>query len=128
MPTLFGSIAIVFALLLTLVAAVRVFSEKDRSSFVLQPTLTALFGALLLLSATSAISADRLNDMSFIVSFFWVGFASPALSIPSQFAQAANIFPNSCLLSARVYAWLTVCARATIWVGNRTHGRGFRWI
>ena len=59
---------------------------------------------------------------------FGVGFAPPALSIFDQSAQAANIVPNCCLLSARLYAWLTVCARATIWVGNRTHGRGFRWI
>lgn len=77
LPTLLGSVAIVLALLLSLVGASRFCFGGARKTFVWQPTLAALLGAFALLGVVSSFSAASPNDLSFLVSF--LGLALPIL-------------------------------------------------
>lgn len=78
LPTLFGSLSIVLALILALIAGLRFFaSSRIRRGFCWQPTLAALLAVFGLLGLVSALSADEVNDMSFLVNF--LGLAFPIL-------------------------------------------------
>lgn len=77
LPTLLGSVAIVLALLMSLVGASRFCFSGARKTFVWQPTLAALLGAFALLGVVSSFSANSPNDLSFLVSF--LGLALPIL-------------------------------------------------
>lgn len=78
LPTLFGSLSIVLALILALIAGLRFFaSSRIRQAFCWQPTLAALLAVFGVLGLVSALSADEVNDMSFLVSF--LGLAFPIL-------------------------------------------------
>jgi len=77
LPTLLGSVAIILALLLSLVAVSRYCIGSMRKGFVWQPTLMALLGVFAILGVVSSFSATSPNDLSFLVSF--LGVALPIL-------------------------------------------------
>ena len=77
LPTLFGSISIIVALILSLVFGLSAFFTGSKTRFEWQPTLAALLGAFALLGVVSSFSANSPNDLSFLVSF--LGLALPIL-------------------------------------------------
>jgi len=105
LPTLFGSISIVLALVLSLIAGLRFsLSSKLRQAFDWQPTLTALFAVFLTLGLLFALNADEIGDMSFLVSF--LGLAFPillyqyltSLARPPRLVKVAAYCLLGCLL------------------------------
>jgi len=104
LPTLFGSISIIVALVLSLVFGLSAFFDGSKTRFELQPTLTALLGGFLLLGVIFAINAETPNDLSFLVSF--LGLALPIslyqylvrLPKPPTFTRVAVYCLLGCLL------------------------------
>lgn len=105
LPTMFGSISIILALLLALIGGLYGLTRlKGVGNFVWQPTLTMLLLSFVLLAVVSAISANKIADLSFLVSF--LGLVLPILLYqflrllpsPLTFSQIAKFCLIGCSL------------------------------